>query len=300
MAPLAGVVIYTSDSATNFAGTPQGFSKSVAVTTPADDRPPRFPGPGKGRWPIRRFAPILVIVALAVVVYGLGLHRYISFETLVRNRAAIDQFVARHGAAALASYVLLYIAVVGLSLPVAVFMTVIGGFLFGTLLGAVAAVVGALAGGTLVFTIARSACGEWLTRRAGPLAAKLAEGFRADAFSYLLFLRLVPVPFWLVNLAPAMLGVRLSTFVAATSIGILPATFTFAMFGAGLGSVVAAQEVQYNACLADRRAGCSVDFDLSNVFTPTLLCSLVALGVLALVPVLARRVFGRRLGIKRS
>ena len=52
----------------------------------------------------------------------------------------------------------------------------------------------------------------------------------------------MPFPFWLVNLAPALFGVRLSTFVAATAIGILPATLTFAVFGAGLDSVIAAQE----------------------------------------------------------
>jgi len=267
---------------------------------PADDHDPSIRAPGEGRWPIRRFAPILVIVVLIAAAYGFGLHRHVSFETLVRNRAAIDQFVSEHGAAALAGYVALYIAVVSLSLPVAVFMTVTGGFLFGTVLGTVAAVLGAVGGGTLVFLIARSACGEWLTRRAGPFVAKLAEGFRADAFSYLLFLRLVPVPFWLVNLAPAMFGVRLRTFVTATAIGILPATVTFAMFGAGLGSIVVAQEAQYSACLAAQNSGCSVDFDLSNVLTPALVAALVAFGVLALIPVLARRLFGRKLGVGRG
>lgn len=268
---------------------------------PADHRQSSEPILGQARrWPIGRFVPVLVVVALIALAYGLGLHRHISFETLVRHRAAIDQFVSRHGVAAVAVYVALYIAVVGLSLPVALFMTVIGGFLFGTVLGAFAAVLGALAGGTMVFAIARSAFGEVLTRRAGPLVAKLAEGFRADAFSYLLFLRLVPVPFWLVNLAPAMLGVRLTTFVAATAIGILPATVTFAMFGAGLGSVVAVQEMQYNACLAENRTDCTVNFDLSSVLTPTFICSLLALGVLALVPVLARRLFGRKLDPKRG
>lgn len=267
---------------------------------PADDRRPHFRTPGEGRWPIRRFVPILVVVVLVALAFGLGLHRHISFETLVRNRAAIDQFVALHGVAAVAGYVVLYVAIVCLSLPVAAIMTVSGGFLFGTLLGTFAAVLGALVGGTLVFVIARSAFGEFLTRRAGPLAAKLAEGFRADAFSYLLFLRLVPVPFWLVNLAPALFGVRLSTFVVATAIGILPATVTFAMFGAGLGSVVAVQEEQYGACLAAQRTNCTVDFDLSSVLTPTLVGALVAFGLLALVPVVARRVFGRKLGVGRG
>jgi uncharacterized membrane protein YdjX (TVP38/TMEM64 family) len=143
--------------------------------------------------------------------------------------------------------------------------------------------------------IARSAAGEWLTRRAGPLAAKLAAGFRADAFNYLLFLRLVPFPFWLVNLAAAVFGMRLGTFLAATAIGIIPATVAFAVFGAGLDSVIDAHEVQYNACFAADRKDCSVDFDLSNVLTPTLIAALAALGVLALVPVLARRFLGRKL-----
>ncbi len=238
---------------------------------------------------LRRFAPLAAIVVLIVIAYGFGLHRGLSFETLVQNRRVIDQFVATHHFGAVVGFVALYVAVVSLSLPGGAILTVVGGFLFGPVLGSIAACIGALAGATIVFLIARSAAGEFLTRRAGPFAAKLADGFRADAFNYLLFLRLVPFPFWLVNLAPALFDIRLTTFVAATAIGILPGTVAFAVFGAGLGSVMTAQGTQYNACLAAGRSGCSVEFDLSHVLTPTLLAALVALGVLALIPVLARR-----------
>ncbi len=239
--------------------------------------------------------PLIVVVTLIALAYGFGLHRDISLETLIGNRTAIDQFIARHEVAAVAGYIALYIAVISLSLPAGAILTVIGGFLFGPVVGSIAAIAGALTGAAVVFLIARSAAGEWLTRRAGPFAAKFADGFRADAFSYLLFLRLVPFPFWLVNLAPALFGVRFSTFIAATAIGILPATVTFAVFGAGLDSVIAAQEPQYNACLAAGRADCRVDFDLSQVLTPTLLCALGAFAVLALIPVVARRIWGRKL-----
>jgi uncharacterized membrane protein YdjX (TVP38/TMEM64 family) len=260
------------------------------------DGPASGQGAGRSGPPFRRLAPLLVIGGLIALAYGLGLHRDISFETLVRNRTAIDQFITHHGVAAVAGYVALYVAVVGLSLPGGAIMTVTGGFLFGPVIGTIAAVAGALVGATVIFLIARSAAGECLTRRAGPFAAKLAEGFRADAFSYLVFLRLVPLPFWLINLAPALFDVRLSTFVAATAIGILPATLTFAVFGAGLGSVIAAQESQYNACLAAGRADCRVDFDLSQVLTPMLLLALGAFALLALVPAIARRIFRRKLG----
>ena len=245
---------------------------------------------------VRRLAPLLVIVALIALAWGLGLHRHISFETLVRHNAEIERFIGQHTVAAVAAFIALYILVVALSLPGGAILTVVGGLLFGVIVGSMAAAVGALIGATAIFLIARSAAGGFLTRRAGPFAAKLAEGFRADAFSYLLFLRLVPFPFWLVNLAPALFDVRLSTYVAATAIGILPATVTFAAFGAGLESVIVAQEALYNACVAGGGAGCRVEFDLSHVLTPTLLCALVALGLLALVPAIARRVFGRKLG----
>lgn len=246
---------------------------------------------------LRRFAPLAIVAALIALAYGFGLHRELSFETLIRNRAAIDRFIADHGLAAVAAYIAIYIAAIGLSLPGGAILTLAGGFLFGAVLGSAAACAGAIVGATIIFMIARSAAGEALMRRAGPFAAKLAEGFRADAFNYLLFLRLVPLfPFWLVNLAPALFGVRLSTYVAATAVGILPATVTFAVFGAGLGSVIAAHEAQYNACVDARRTDCSVDFDLSNVLTPTLIGALVGFGVLALVPVFARRLWGRKLG----
>lgn len=251
--------------------------------------------PRKARPAIRRFMPLAVVLALIGLAYALGLHRDISFETLIRNRAAIDRLIAQNELAAVAGFIALYVAVVGLSLPGGAILTVAGGFLFGTMVGTGASCLGALGGATIIFLIARSAAGEWLTRRAGPLAARLAEGFRADAFHYLLFLRLVPFPFWLVNLAAALFGVRLGTFLAATAIGIIPATATFAIFGAGLDSVIAMQEAQYTACLGSGRKDCSVDFDLSHVLTPTLIVALAAIGALALVPVLARRFLGRKL-----
>jgi uncharacterized membrane protein YdjX (TVP38/TMEM64 family) len=167
--------------------------------------------------------------------------------------------------------------------------------LFGIVLGGIAAMAGATMGAICVFLIARSALGELLVRRAGPVADKLMQGFRADAFSYLLFLRLVPVfPFWLVNLVPALCGVRLGTFAAATVLGILPATFAFASLGAGLDSVIAAQHHAYRSCQAAGRSDCRLTLDVDTVLTPELLAALVALALLALLPVMIRRLRARR------
>jgi uncharacterized membrane protein YdjX (TVP38/TMEM64 family) len=242
------------------------------------------------RFSLARLAPLALIAALAILVLAMGWHRELSLEALVRHRAALDAFIAAHFVAALAGFVAIYVAAVALSLPGALLLTISGGVLFGWLVGALAAVAGATVGATLVFLIARSALGDYVRRKAGARVTKLAEGFKADAFNYLLFLRLVPVfPFFLVNLAPALLGVRLGTFVAATALGILPATFAYAFVGSGLDSVIAAQEAAYNACLAAGGADCRLDFNVRQAVTVELVVALTALGVLALTPVLMRR-----------
>lgn len=233
----------------------------------------------------RRILPLVAIVVLAGAAYIAG-GGGVSLESLVRHRAAIDDFVASHQMLAIFVYVGIYITVVAVSLPGAALLTLTGGFLFGIAVGASAAVISATVGATLIFLVARTALGEPLLRRAGPRATQLARGFREDAFSYLLFLRLVPAfPFFLVNLVPAFAGVRLGLFVVATAIGIIPGAIVFALAGAGLDSMIAAQKNSYDQCIAATGADCRLVFEPADVLTPQLIAALVALGLLALMPV---------------
>jgi uncharacterized membrane protein YdjX (TVP38/TMEM64 family) len=239
---------------------------------------------------LRRLAPLIAVACMAALVLAMGWHRELSLENLVRNRAALDAFVADNRVVAVMLFVMAYVTVVALSVPGALFMTLTGGVLFGAMAGGGASVIGATLGATAIFLIAKTAFGEHLARRAGSYAERLAEGFRRNAFSYLLFLRLVPlVPFFAVNLVAAVLGVRLGTFVAATVIGIIPATFAFALMGAGLDSAIEAQQIVYQTCVNAQRADCRLDFDLKAALTPELVAALLALGVIALVPVIVRR-----------
>ena len=134
---------------------------------------------------------------------------------------------------------------------------------------------GATAGATIVFLIARSALGETLRAKAGPRIRRMEEGFRADALSYLLVLRLIPLfPFWLVNIVPAFLGVPVRTYVLGTFIGIIPGSFVYASVGNGLGAVFEAGGTP----------------DLGIIFEPAILLPIVGLAVLALLPVAYRKV----------
>ena len=109
------------------------------------------------------------------------------------------------------------------------------GFLFGWLTGGVIAVFAATFGATSLFIIARALKICLLENKVRPFLDKLQSGFRKNAFNYLLFLRIIPLfPFWLVNIAPAFLGVSTITYMVATFFGIIPGTFIFASIGHGL------------------------------------------------------------------
>src|SRR5215469_16327411 len=214
----------------------------------------------------RRLLPLLLIAAAWVAFMLAGGHRYLSFATLARHHDWLCTLVQEWGALAAFVYIAVYAILVALSVPGAVVLTLAGGFLFGTWIGGLYAVVGATLGATAIFLAARAGLGG-LAQRAGPLVGKLEAGFRADAFNYLLVLRLVfVVPFWLVNLVPALVGVRLSTFVLATFLGIIPGTFVYASFGNGLGDVVG-------------------EPGLGVLLHPSVLGPIIGLIILALVPV---------------
>jgi len=154
-------------------------------------------------------------------------------------------------------------------------------------------------GASLLFLIAKTSCGETLAQKAGPWLSKLADGFQENAFHYLLFLRLVPAfPFWLVNLAPALLGVSLKTFIIGTFVGIIPGTFAFAYVGAGLDSVINAAQADMQKCLdlagnAGQKS-CALSINPASLITQELLIAFGALGFVALIPVALKKLKTRK------
>jgi len=236
--------------------------------------------PGRAaRFSLRRLLPLGALALAIAAVFAFDLDRYLTFDALRENRAALTAFVAANGLLAAVAYVLIYAAAVALSLPGGAVLTIAGGFLFGTLPGGALVVLAATVGATLLFLIAKTALGDPLRARAGPFLQRMEAGFQENALSYLLVLRLIPLfPFFIVNLVPAFLGVRLRTYVLATFFGIIPGSIVYASVGAGLGSVFDRAEA----------------FSPSSILTPQIAVALVGLAMLALLPVVYRKLKARR------
>jgi uncharacterized membrane protein YdjX (TVP38/TMEM64 family) len=232
-----------------------------------------------------RFLPLLVVLAAVIGAWALGLNRYLSFSSIAENRELLRSFVAANFPLSLAAYGVAYFLATVVLLPGAALLTILGGFLFGWQFAAALTIVAATLGATLIFLVARSSFGDVFVRRAGQRVNKLSSGFAADAFSYLLFLRLVPLfPFFIVNIAPALFNVRTRTFFFATLIGIAPATIAYSVLGAGLDSIIESELEDHRRCLASGAQHCMLNLDPFELFTAPVIAAFLLLGMIALLP----------------
>jgi uncharacterized membrane protein YdjX (TVP38/TMEM64 family) len=219
------------------------------------------------------------LIVAVFIVLGIGasfyfdLSRFLSLDALKENRDRLLAFTDANYATAVGLFIVAYTAVTGLSLPGAAIMTLAGGFLFGSLFGMLFVNVGATTGATLAFLAARYLLKDTVEQKFGKWLGPFQEGFAKNAFSYLMTLRLIPLfPFFVVNLVSGLTRVKVGTYVAATALGIIPGSFVYAYAGRQLGTINS----------------------LKEIVSPNVIAAFVLLGLLALVPIGYKRLFGKQ------
>jgi uncharacterized membrane protein YdjX (TVP38/TMEM64 family) len=244
-----------------------------------------------GAGALKQWLPLAVLILLMVAAYVFRLHDYLSFGQIVENRSTLDKFVNERIFLAVAIYMLIYVAVVALSLPGAAILSVFGGFLFGWYLSVPLTVISATLGAAIVFQVVKTSLGKAIAERAGPFVNKLSKGFADDAAGYLLFLRLAPVfPFFAVNAVAGICRVDFKTFLWTTFVGIIPGSIAFAWLGKGLDSIIKAEQAAHTECVARSSAeNCPYTFSVSSLLTTEILIAFAALGVVALIPVALKK-----------
>jgi uncharacterized membrane protein YdjX (TVP38/TMEM64 family) len=217
---------------------------------------------------------ILVLLTGAILAFFyLDLDRYLSLGSLKAHRDALLDYTQAHYGMAAVLFIVAYTLATGVSVPGATVMTLAGGFLFGSVLGTLYVNLGATTGATLAFLASRYLLRDWVEHKFGQQLEAFQKGFAENAFHYLLTLRLIPIfPFFLVNLLSGLTRVGIATYIAATAIGIIPGSFVYAYAGRELGTLNSVAEIA----------------------TPRVLLAFTLLGLLALVPVIYRKLSSKR------
>ena len=228
--------------------------------------------------PLKRLLPLGVIAIALSAFFALGGPEYINLDSLKQNRELLAGFVADNFLIAFLGFIALYAFLVGISFPGAGFLSIFGGFLFGTVTGLFGIVMGATIGACIIFLVARNAVGGNLAERMGPYMKKFEKGLKENELSYLFILRLVPIfPFFVVNVVPALFNVKFRNYALSTMLGIIPGSLVYASIGDGASAIFEKGE----------------DLNLSGVMLePRVLFPIIGLMCLSLIPILYKK-FGK-------
>ena len=222
---------------------------------------------------------IIIFLLLIIAVFGLiFFSEWISFEALKENRAEIAEFRDKNFTLSIISFWIFYVTLVVFSLPGAAVASVSGGFLFGLGGGLIINVTAASTGATLLFLLVRYGVKSFNYNKSNKFNSnfvfRIKNALTINQVSIMLILRLVPVvPFFLANILPALVGVRLFNFIWTTIIGIIPGGIVFTWIGVGVGEVFDRNEYP--------------NFEL--LFSPVILVPILGLVALLLLPMILRR-----------
>ncbi|HZF96583.1 MAG TPA: FAD-dependent oxidoreductase [Allosphingosinicella sp.] len=222
---------------------------------------------------IKRNAGRLGLLALLAA----GMAAFFLFDlgdwlTLERLKGSRDALAARADAEPLlvaGAFFLLYVAVTAFSLPGAAVLTLAAGAVFDLVFGTIIASAASTAGASLAFLSSRYLLRDWVKGRFGRALESVDRGVERDGAFYLLTLRLIPVfPFFLVNLAMGLIGMRLAVYAAVSWAGMLAGTIVYVNAGTQLARIEST----------------------GDILSPGLIASLALLG---LFPLVAKWLVGR-------
>ena len=204
------------------------------------------------------------IIIACLIIVGIVLFRYFElgqYLTLDYIKASQEKFQAlyqTHRFLVVAAYMVIYIAVTGLSLPGAAVLTLAGGGLFGLVVGTVAISFASTIGATLACFVSRFLLRDWVQNKFGDKLITINAGIEKEGAFYLFSLRLVPIfPFFVINLLMGLTRMRLFTFYWVSQIGMLAGTVVYVNAGKELAKIES----------------------LSGIVSPGVLASFIVLGL---------------------
>ena len=177
---------------------------------------------------------VMVFVFIFIINYY-HINDYLSLKGFNNYHNQLMSFEVRHPYEFMIAYVVIYVVLISLCIPGTILLDLIAGFVFGSIFGSIIVILSYAVGSLLNFLLVRFFFKDMLADRFAKFAAIIHGSGDYGLLINLIGLRLIAViPFWILNIAAALLNVRLSTFLISTIIGIIPSSIIYAVIGAGV------------------------------------------------------------------
>ncbi len=147
------------------------------------------------------------------------------------DATAIQNWIEEAGNAAPLLFMFVYIVGTVFFFPGAV-LTLLGGALFGPVLGTAYNLTAATIGAMLSFLVARYLASDWVEKKTGGKLKQLMNGVESEGWRFVAFVRLVPLfPFNLLNYGLGLTKIKFAHYSIATYIFMLPGAIAYTYLG---------------------------------------------------------------------
>lgn len=181
---------------------------------------------------------IAIIIVIAALLVYVGPEKYLNLEFIKSKLYQLAAYKAENPVAMALIFASVYIAVTAASIPGALVLTLLGGAIFGFVVGSIIVLISATIGATIAFLVARYLFDDLVQQKMGDKLAKIRENFRKEGALYLFSMRLVPViPFFAINLLMGLTSIKTVTYFVASFIGMAPGTMVFINAGTQLAKL---------------------------------------------------------------
>ena len=186
---------------------------------------------------------LLLFIFLFLAISSSFLFDYWDFiiNLITQYHTELLDFIENKFFSSLILFTIIYAISIAISLPIGSFLTFIGGYIFGAYYGFFSVIIGATVGALILFMIIKVGILRTIgsIHQKSELINKIKFGIDKNIWSYLFFIRFFPIfPFWFVNIAPAILGVRLLPYTVTTFFGIMPGSLSIILIGSGVEDIV--------------------------------------------------------------
>lgn len=178
------------------------------------------------------------MVVLFIITRYFDLNDAITVDKLIENKDRLIAFTDEHYLTSVLVFILGYVLLVTIGLPVFSVFSLAAGLIFGFLDGLIFCVTSATIGGYFTFIASKTIFYDVFRKRYAKRLNRIESKFNEKSFRYLLSMRLIPgVPYSLTNVLSGLTTLDWKTFGLATVLGILPGTSIFIYVGYNLREV---------------------------------------------------------------
>ena len=163
---------------------------------------------------------------------------FFQLDTLFSNLENIQNYISLNYIYSISIFVVLYGFLILCNFPMASLLSMTSGFLFGTWIGGLIAIVGGSLGAFGIFIIAKYFFSDFIKKNILNKYSYIENYFKKNDLELMLLIRIIPaVPFFAQNLILAGLSASNKKFFYTTLLGLTPWSFIFGSIGQGLEEI---------------------------------------------------------------